>query len=124
MKSNAIIKLINQKAEESNIIDVVWLYGSHAKGNADENSDYDLAIAFNQTGSAKDYYCDELAYQWSKTTKVDVSVIDINKVPVPLAYSVISDGKVIFCRNELRLHSEQSRIWSMWEAYRYEYARK
>ncbi len=28
------------------------------------------------------------------------------------------------CRSHLRLQSEESRIWSMWESYKYEYARK
>jgi predicted nucleotidyltransferase len=102
------------------------LYGSRAKDTADENSDYDLAIAYSQIDgehTGKEYHTDELAYQWSKNTHVDISVIDINQVPVPLAYTVISDGKVIVCKNDFRLHSEESRIWSMWEAYSYEHAK-
>ena len=70
------------------------------------------------------YRSDDLAFKWSQKTSADISLININQVPVPLAYTVVNEGKVIFCRNDLRLHSEESRIWSMWEAYRYEYARK
>ena len=122
-----IISLIEALAAESPVIEVVWLYGSRAKGNANEKSDYDLAIAyskFNDKLASSGYYGDDLAYKWSQKTSVEISIIDINHIPVPLAFSVISEGKVIFCRNDLRLHSEESRIWSMWEAYRYEYARK
>ncbi|MCK5662952.1 MAG: nucleotidyltransferase domain-containing protein [Thiotrichaceae bacterium] len=122
-----VIGLIEELASESSDIEVVWLYGSRAKGNANESSDYDLAVAYsdvNEKSSSNDYYTDDLAFKWSNKTSVAVSIIDINHIPVPLAISVISDGKVIFCRNDLRLHSEESRVWSMWEAYRYEYARK
>ena len=122
-----IISLIETLAAESLVIEVVWLYGSRAKGNANEKSDYDLAIAyskFNDKSVSSEYYSDDLAYKWSQKTSADISVININHVPVPLAYSVVNEGIVIFCRNDLRLHSEESRIWSMWEAYRYEYARK
>ncbi len=72
----------------------------------------------------KDYFSDELAFKWSQNLSVKISVIDINQAPIPLAYSVINDGKVILCRNYLRLHSDEARIWSMWESYKYEYAIK
>jgi hypothetical protein len=35
-------------AEHDPDIAVVWLYGSHAKGNAHAASDYDLAVAINR----------------------------------------------------------------------------
>ncbi len=122
-----IINLLEKLAEKNPDIEVVWLYGSRAKGNADEQSDYDLAIAYSQLkdkSASNDYYSDDLAYKWTKETAADVSVIDINHISTPLAFSVINEGNVIFCKNNLRLHSEESRIWSMWEAYKYEYARK
>ena len=122
-----VISVIETLAAESPVIELVWLYGSRAKGNADENSDYDLAVAYspaNEVSYNFGYRSDDLAFKWSQITGVNVSVIDINHVPIPLAYSVINEDKVIFCKNDLRLYSEESRIWSMWEAYRYEYARK
>ena len=38
-----IIALAQQRPE----VQVVWLYGSHAKGNAGAYSDIDLAVAFD-----------------------------------------------------------------------------
>jgi uncharacterized protein len=109
-------------AEANTLIDVVWLYGSQVKGNADENSDYDVAIAFDQKGVAKwAYYADDLAEQWTRKTQEQVSIVDINQAPTPLAYSIINDGKVLYCRDPLRLHTEQMRVWSLWEAFRHEH---
>lgn len=118
------IATLQKLAAADDNIEVVWLYGSQVKGNATVNSDYDLAIACDQEVIAQHaFYCDELSYQWSKATLEKISIIDINKVPIPLAYSAINDGKVIYCRYPLRLHSEQQRIWSLWEAFRNEHER-
>jgi len=123
-----ITNRINRLAQDDPAIEVVWLYGSRAKGTANERSDYDLAVAYTRPGEAGreiilSYPCDELAYQWSKQTDAKISIVDINHVPAALAYSIISDGMVIFCNNDLRLHAEESRIWSVWEAVRVEYAK-
>ena len=40
-----IIKLANATDE----VDTLYLYGSHAKGSAQENSDIDLAVIFKNT---------------------------------------------------------------------------
>lgn len=124
MNQQKTIATLQELAAANSAIEVVWLYGSQAKGNAAANSDYDLAIAYDQRLIAKRaFYCDELSYQWSKATTEKMSMIDINNVPIPLAYSAITDGKVIYCRYPLRLHSEQHRIWSLWEAFRNEHER-
>ena len=127
-EQESIVERINRLAQEDPSIEVVWLYGSRAKGTANESSDYDLAVAFTRPGEAGSgadvsYPCDELAYQWSIKTDAKISIVDINHAPAALAYTIISDGKVIFCNNNFRLHAEESRIWSLWEAARYEYAK-
>lgn len=125
-EQESIVDRINRLAQEDPVIEVVWLYGSRAKGTANESSDYDLAVAFTRPGEAGrgtvvSYPCDELAYQWSKKTDVEISIVDINHVPAALAYTIINDGVVIFCNNDFRLRAEELRIWSLWEAVRYEY---
>ncbi|MBR7887558.1 nucleotidyltransferase domain-containing protein [Marinomonas sp. A79] len=124
MSQSLTLALLEKLAKEQPEIKVVWLYGSRAKGNAEEDSDYDLAVAYDFTALKKhDYPNDELAYHWSQKTSQKISVVDINQVPTALAYSVINDGNVIYCRESLRLHSEQSRVWALWEAFRYEHKR-
>jgi len=126
MNQAKTIKKIQQLSKLNHTIEVVWLYGSRAKNTASENSDYDLAIAFNEEIIAlknNDYYCEHLASEWSVKLDTKISIININKVPTPLAYNVINEGVVIECNNDFRRHSEQQRVWSLWENYRYEYER-
>ncbi len=127
-EQESIVERINRLAQKDPAIEVVWLYGSRAKGTANESSDYDLAVAFAGLGEADrgtivSYPCDEIAYQWSKKTDAKISIVDINHAPAALAYTIISGGKVIFCNNDFRLHAEELRIWSLWEAARHEYAK-
>lgn len=122
MGQETVFEILHRQAEKDPSIDVLWLYGSRAKGTADIHSDYDLAIAFHTVESEEhSYRTDTLAYEWSCLTQAKISVVDINRIPTPLAYSVINEGRLILVKNSLRLHSEQSRIWSLWEEYRYEY---
>ncbi|MHA7816597.1 MAG: type VII toxin-antitoxin system MntA family adenylyltransferase antitoxin [Pseudohaliea sp.] len=106
-------------------IEVLWLYGSRARGDAEPASDYDLAAAL--TGQPPD------AARWlalemfereaEQALGASVSCIDINRAPVPLAANVIHEGWVLFCRSDLRLRAEEQRVWSLWEAYKGEHER-
>ena len=121
-----IINKIIELAKADSSIAVVWLYGSRAKRTASETSDFDLAIAFNHdllSSKADDFYSQDLACDWSSKLNVDISIIDINKVPTPLAYNVINEGIVIQSNNDYRRLSEERRVWSLWEEYKYEYQR-
>lgn len=117
-----IINSIKQKLLSSPLVKVAWLYGSRATGQFSEQSDYDIAVALGEA-HGESALLDDLQYELSNELEVAVSIIDINAVPVPLAINVISDGKVIINKNDLRLRSEQQRIWSLWEEYKYQYER-
>lgn len=122
MNQKTILDKVRRQAEADPQIELLWLYGSRAKGTEMESSDYDLAVAFCSDDTAiAPFYTDELAYQWSQLTGANVSIVDINNIPVPLAYNVANEGIVLISKNALRLHSEQARIWSLWEEYRYEH---
>jgi predicted nucleotidyltransferase len=45
-KINEILKHITNYASEVDDIEVIWLYGSQAKGTSHSNSDIDIAMAF------------------------------------------------------------------------------
>lgn len=114
-KLNQIIHL----AKINNDIEVIWLYGSQARGCATHKSDYDLAVAF------KSYIEDPierrlrpelLAIKWNKIiADIDLSIIDINFVPLPLAYTVINDNTLLNESNNYRRMTEEQRIMSKWE---------
>lgn len=112
------IKKIIILAKNNLEIEVLWLYGSRARGNANKNSDYDLAVAF------KSYIEDPvhrrlrpelLSLEWNKQLDIELSIIDINQVPLPLAYTVIQDNALLYSKNDYRRMTEEQRIMSKWE---------
>lgn len=104
-------------------IEVLWLYGSQAKGNANEQSDYDFAVAFkNIKADALEQRLEPilLAQEWADALGVSdqkISIVDINHIPIPLAYEIFSTGKVLHHKNGLRLAREENRISGMWADY-------
>lgn len=121
---DVLITQIIDLAKHVESVEVLWLYGSRARGLATRSSDYDLAVAFSEAYQAEDRHArvEELRYRWSQRfPEQEISLVDVTLAPVPLAYNIISDGYVLFCRNDFRLHSEEHRIWSLWSEYQSEH---
>lgn len=104
-------------------IEVLWLYGSRAKGTATEHSDYDFAVAFK---SMHEDVLEQrlapvlLAQQWADQLGLadnKISIVDINHIPLALARGIISTGKVLHEKNGLRLAREENRVSGMWADY-------
>ncbi|MEA3252480.1 MAG: nucleotidyltransferase domain-containing protein [Pseudomonadota bacterium] len=102
-------------------IAVLWLYGSRAKGTANEGSDYDLAVAFRtfeKDALERRLRPQLLAQTWQDElglSEEQLSIVDINLAPLPLAHAVIRTGRVLRANDKLRLIREEQRITSMWE---------
>lgn len=120
---DALLRLLAGALESDAAIEVAWVYGSVARGDSDDHSDIDLAIAFREQCADPWERVDALRAELQRLQSQSVSIIDLNRAPTPLAYNVIQDGRVLLCRNPLRLHAEQQRIWSLWEEYRGEHER-
>lgn len=118
---NSILKHITQFAIENSDIAVMWLYGSRADNTFHEKSDYDLAIAFNSFLTdplEKRVRPEMLALEWQSKLQLDehtLSIVDINQVPIVLAYEIIQYNRVLFCRDERRLWREENRIYGRME---------
>lgn len=118
IKQAQVIEKIKLLAALQPDIDVLWLYGSRARSQAHENSDYDLAIAFK-------YYIKDpverrlrpelLALKWQKQLDIALSIIDINQASLPMAYTIVEDNVTLFCPNDYRRMVEEQRIMSKWE---------
>ena len=112
------LKNLISLAKKNTELEVVWLYGSQARDTATLHSDYDLAVAFKE-------YIEEpverrlrpelLALKWQKILAIDLSIIDINQVPLELAYTVVQDNTILYSNNEYRRLVEEQRIMSKWE---------
>ena len=71
MKTGEAKKELQTLASKTPSLQVLWLYGSRAKGNAESNSDYDLAAAFSNRETLPDYYSDQLASDWAQKNRTE-----------------------------------------------------
>jgi predicted nucleotidyltransferase len=99
-------------------VEVAWLYGSRATQRHSAHSDVDLAVALVATATDRMRLVDDIAHRVGTALALPVSVVDINRVPTPLAQNIITDGVVLLCRSDLRLRTEEQRVWSLWEHYK------
>jgi predicted nucleotidyltransferase len=117
----AALQRLADLAAGNSAVDVLWLYGSRAKGTWSSGSDFDLAVAFRDMpseGLERRLRPELLAQDWAGALGLgdtQLSVADINQVPVPLAYAIVTTGQVLFVRSGLRLAREENRATSMWE---------
>jgi len=112
------IKQIIELAKNNPEVETLWLYGSRARGKANNNSDYDLAVAF------KSYIEDPverrlrpelLSLKWNKQLNIALSIVDISQASLPLAYTVIQDNTILYSQNDYRRMTEEQKIMSKWE---------
>ena len=109
-------------ASSSPQVQVLWLYGSRAKGTAGPTSDWDLAVAFDPVKLVdlldNRLRPELLALDWQRAlglTEGQLSVVDINQAPIPLAFAIVDANQVLFCRDQGRRLSEEARIMSQME---------
>ena len=82
-------------------VKLAYLFGSRAKGNAAEESDYDIAALF------KGNLLDPLALKETAFLALDLNkffpkkldIVSLNNVPLLLKYEVVAHGKYIYCEN-------------------------
>ncbi|MBE0472512.1 MAG: nucleotidyltransferase domain-containing protein [Methyloprofundus sp.] len=116
-QKQSLINII-QLAKNNTEVEVLWLYGSRARSEAKIESDYDLAVIF-KTYIEDPIECrlrpEILALEWHEQLKIPLSIIDINQVPLPLAYTVVLDNTLLYSKNDYRRITEEQKIMSKWE---------
>ena len=118
---NEILECIIHNIIDLDDIEVMWLYGSQAKNTSHEQSDIDIAIAFkrfNLTELERKLRPQELSLIWSDQLHLPegkLSIVDINTVPVYLAFNIVEYGKTICSKNKVRELKEVQRIYSQYE---------
>lgn len=110
-----------QMAQGLEDIAALWLYGSRAKNTHTIDSDYDLGVAF------KNYIQDPLeqrlrpellALDWCESLNLaenKLSIVDVSLAPIPLAFEIVSYGKVLYIADQNIYDKEFGRICSMFE---------
>lgn len=95
-------KLIEEFKQDENIA-VFYLFGSYAKDEIKPLSDVDIAVLFKKNVSAKKYWDFKLNLV-SKAMPVlgtdEVDFVVLNEAPYELAYNILKEGRILFCRDE------------------------
>lgn len=119
---------ITRIAEAEHDIITLWLYGSRAKGNARDNSDYDLAVLYKDKSEdplTRRTRPECLALDWAHILNISsgkLSVLDLEISPIPLAMGVLTTGRQLLSRKSSKALFVTQRIMSKWELdYQYHY---
>lgn len=116
-----LLQQLTQLAQQNDDVAAIWLYGSRANGRARPDSDYDLAVAFvNFKLDPLHRYTrpNTLALDWAQQLAMPaqlLSIVDINLVPIYLAYQIIDTGQLLYNDGSARAWQEISRINSLFE---------
>ncbi|MBL7072019.1 MAG: nucleotidyltransferase domain-containing protein [Candidatus Omnitrophica bacterium] len=97
MKIPQINKQIFQKFNAK----LAYLFGSQAKGNAAPESDFDIAVLFENPS-------DELALRETSFLSLDLNkflprkldIVSLNAASLLLKYEVVAHGQPLYCRDE------------------------
>lgn len=92
-----------------------WLYGSFAKGTANEYSDIDLAVLLPESSDPWQLL-PEFDYKLTESMQRTVNSVSIIAAPTPLAYEAVQ-GQRLFGEEQAMLIEQ--RVWSKWEDYNY-----
>ncbi|GAA6145154.1 type VII toxin-antitoxin system MntA family adenylyltransferase antitoxin [Thalassolituus maritimus] len=120
-KFDQLLPEIIKLADATDEIDTLYLYGSRAKGSAQENSDIDLAVIFKNTDNdvvARRLRPEILAIDWANKLELpegNLSLFDLENGPVPLAMSVLKTGKLLVNKNPGHDFEVSGKIMSKWE---------
>ncbi|MCX6164869.1 MAG: nucleotidyltransferase domain-containing protein [Ignavibacteriae bacterium] len=92
---NLYIKEISDTIRKNFNIDKIILFGSHQKGQANEESDIDLLIILNENGIAKNY--DE---RLERKLEVSKCLLEFRKnIPIDLLVFTKDEWKIILSHN-------------------------
>ena len=120
-KFDQLLPEIIKLADATDEVDTLYLYGSQAKGSAQENSDIDLAVIFKNADNdivARRLRPEILAIDWANKLELpegSLSLLDLENGPVTLAMSVLKTGKLLVNKNPGHDFEVSGKIMSKWE---------
>lgn len=101
MQNKDLLDKLKEFFENLKFIDFALIFGSYAKGKTLPISDIDLAI--HTSTNLELLEIGELVAQLEKLTQKEVDLVILNelyKKDPPLAYNIVNDGVLIFCKNQ------------------------
>lgn len=92
------VDLIIEYLQEKINPDVIYLFGSAAKGQMHSESDIDIAYLGEKKLNAYEIFM--IAQGLADKLKKEVDLVDLEQSSTVLQAQVIGKGKVIYCRNQ------------------------
>ncbi len=97
--------------EEKPNVRFAYLFGSRAKGNATETSDWDLAVYLDTSEKTDGWPLFELEAELSREIGANVQVTDLNQVLTPLlGFEIVCDGEELVDKDEGKRIEVTSRL--------------
>lgn len=115
MTKKAIKKLVYIIKKQPVI--TLYLFGSQATGKTTKLSDYDFAVQINESIKPSQYFNVQLELintitDVLHTDKIDVLIINDIRVPLSLKFRIIKDGKILYCKDEIKKSRLEVKILS------------
>lgn len=79
---------------------LIYLFGSSAKGTCRDDSDLDLV--FLSENELNDYDVFMIAQQIASELNIDVDLVDLNKASTVFKAQIVGTGKVLYCNNDIK----------------------
>lgn len=90
-----------------------YLFGSRARGNFSQISDYDFAVQLSEKAKDREYTDLKLGLigDLARLLKTDnLDIVILNEAPILLKHRVLRDRKVLFCRSQLARIRNEAKI--------------
>lgn len=95
------MKGIREVIERHKEILFAYLYGSRARGDYNEKSDYDIGVYLKRDFKPDIFYEAKLSEEIEKKSNLkDIEVVILNNKPIRFLNQVLKYGKLIFSRDE------------------------
>ena len=102
LTSRAVAVLLAMPAMAQRDVLGVWLFGSFARGEEQDESDIDLAVLCEPPlGLERAVVMDQVGLALSR----DVDVVDLRTAPAALAWEVLTTGRLVVERDDLAVES-------------------
>lgn len=101
-----VFKSLRPLFEKHRDVGLVYLFGSHARGEAGRSSDVDIAVYFNQKDPVKRHnLLFQIAGDVSQSLKTDnVDIVSLNDLESPLLkFRIIKEGNILFEKEPFRV---------------------
>ena len=93
-RQKEIVSSVTDSLKELSYVEAVYLFGSYAKNTSTPYSDIDIGVILHEPASQWQY---EKAGQFSSEL-IDVEIF--NRMPVEIRNAIVSEGILLYCRDE------------------------